>query len=324
MWVALAYGLGTLAFPYSTALFGHQLGAVCAFGAFMLLWRQRRGWTARRVVAAGLLVGLGAISDFTTLLVACFLGLYAVWAAARLGPAEGAGAGRTLGRAALFALCAAAPISLQLAANWRYFGSPLTFPHIYHVQPSFQARHTAGLLGVHLPQLYPLYQLTVGPWRGLFYTSPVLLLALPGLFLMGRGRRVEAALIAAAWLGVLLLNAGYENWTAGSSYGPRYQIPAIPFLMLAAAATAQRWPFVFKMLAAVSIAFTFVVTAQSPFVPEELRNPLGVAVYQFWAGEMLHGNLGKTMGLPGMSSLVPLAAVEAGFFYALSALVERD
>jgi len=322
VWVAFAYGFGTLALPYSTVLFGHQLGAVCAFGAFLLLWRQREAWSNGRAVAAGLLVGLGAISDFTTLLIACFIGLYALIAAR--GRAGGAGGGRAVGRFALFALFAAVPLSLQLAANWSVFGSPLTFPHVYHVQPSFQARHAAGLLGVHLPQLYPLYQLTVGPWRGLFYGSPVLLMALAGLFLLGRERRAEAVLIGAAWLGVLLMHAGYENWEAGSAYGPRYQIAAIPLLMVAAAAAARSRPFIFKVLATISIFFTVVVTAQSPFVPETLQNPLANALGAFSAGLLVHGNLGSLIGLPGILSLLPLVIVEGAFFYALSGMRSEE
>jgi len=323
VWLAFACGFGTLALPYSTALFGHQFGAVCAFGCFLLLWRQREVWSARRAVAAGLLAGLGAISDFTTMLIACFLGLYAIWRS-RGQPGDAPGMATVVTRVLLFALLAAVPVSLQLSANWSSFGSPFVFPHIHHVQPSFRARHAAGLLGVHLPQLYPLYQLTVGSWRGLFYASPVLLLALPGFCLLGRGRRAEAALIAVSWLGVLLMNAGYENWTAGSAYGPRYQIPAIPFLVLAAAPAAQRWPFLFKVLATISITFTVIVTAQSPFVPETLQNPLGEALAAFSVGNLLNGNLGKSIGLPGIFSLLPLAAVEAAFLYALSGMSARE
>jgi len=324
VWLTFAYGLGTLALPYSTTLFGHQFGAVCAFGSFLLLRRQRRGWRAWRAAAAGGLAGLGAISDFTTMLIACFLGLYAAWASRPQTETDGRGALPVLGRVGLFALVGAVPISLQLGANWSSFGSPFVFPHLYHVQPSFRARHTAGLLGVHLPQLYPLYQLTVGPWRGLFCASPVLLLALAGFFLLGRKRRAEAILITASWIGVLLMSAGYENWTAGSSYGPRYQIPALPFLMLAVAPAAARWPFLFKVLAGISITFTVIVTAQSPFVPESLKTPLAVALAEFSIGQLLHGNLGKSIGLPGIFSLLPLAALEAAFLYALAGLQARD
>jgi len=328
VWLTFAYGFGTLALPYSTALFGHQLGAVCAFGSFMLLWRQRKTWAGGRAIGAGLLAGLGGISDFTTLLIACFLTLYAIWVTVRRPPeASPAGHKRLLnvmGGALLFLVFMAVPISVQLSANWSSFGNPFVFPHVHHVQASFRARHTSGLLGVHLPQLYPLYQLTFGAWRGLFYASPVLLLALPGFFLLGRRYRAEAILIAVIWAGVLLLSAGYENWTAGSAYGPRYQIAAIPFLVFAAALAAERWPFVFKVLAAISVAFTLIVTAQSPFIPESQQNPLGVALAEFSVGRLLNDNLGLAIGLPSLLSLLPLAAIEGAFFYALSGISARE
>jgi hypothetical protein len=131
-------------------------------------------------------------------------------------------------------------------------------------------------------------------------------------------------IVAAAWVGVLLMSAGYENWTAGSAYGPRYQIAAIPFLVFAAALAAERWPFLFKVLATVSIAFTVIVTAQSPFIPESQQNPLGVALAEFSVGRLWNGNLGVAIGLPSILSLLPLAAVEAAFFYALSSISARE
>lgn len=318
VWGALAYGLGTLALPYSTALFGHQLAAVCVACAFMLLWRQRERWSAPEAAGAGALAGLAAISDVMGVFIAVFLALYAV-RLARAALRAQRGAGPVLKGLAAFAAAAAALAAVQLAANWLTFGGPLTFPHLYHIQESFRARHTAGLFGIHAPQLYPLYQLTIGPWRGLFYGSPVLLLALPGIFLLGKEHRAEAITIGAAWLSVLLLHSGYENWTTGSAYGPRYQSAAIPLLMLAAAPTIRRWPFVFKCLAVVSIAFTVVVTAHSPFVPEDLRNPLAVALQRFAAGEVLHGNvaalaaqkLGVLAAIPGPLTLGPLVVVGA-------------
>ena len=317
VWLAFAYGMGTLALPYSTAFFGHQFAAACVFGSFLLLWRQRRGWSGTRALAAGALAGLAAISDVMGLIIAPFLGLYAIWLFSGRGSGDSIGAKAAVGRVLCFAAPAVAVGAVQLIANYASFGSPFTMPHIYHAQQTFRARHTAGLFGIHLPQLYPLYQLTIGPWRGLFYNSPVLVLALPGVFLLGRPRRAEAALIAAAWLAVLLLNAGYENWTTGSSFGARYQIPAIPLLVVAAAPAARRWPAVFKTLAVISIGFMVVVTAQTPFVPEDLRNPLLRALEGFARGDLLHGNLGRLAGLPGLLSLLPLAAVEAALVYGI-------
>ncbi len=324
VWLTLAYGLGTLAFPYSTALFGHQLAAVCLAGAFMLLWQQKGEWRAPRAAAAGALLGLGAICDFPTLFLALFIGLYALWVASGRGSRAPVGAGALVRRAAPFVLVALIPVAIQLGANWSSFGSPLSFPHLHHAEASFRLRHTHGLLGVRLPQLFPLYHLTFGSWRGLLYGSPLLLLALPGFFLLAKRWRAEAILIAAAWLGVLLMSAGYENWTAGSVYGPRYQIAAIPLLMLAVAAAAAQWPKVLKALTVISVAFMLVVTAHTPLVAENLRDPLSAALGGLARGELLQPNLGMMLGLPGLTSLLPLIVVVVALLSAVSRLREEE
>ena len=206
IWAAFAYGLGTLALPYSTALFGHQFAAVCVAGAFMLLWRQRRGWSAGRAVAAGALMGLAAISDCMGLVFALLLGIYAVFAALGRGEQARVGIAAAARRIAPVALVAALVLCIQLAANWASFGGPFELAQAHHA--TFGAHHEAGFLGVGRPKLEALYQLTVGPYRGLFFGSPLLLLALPGLFLLGRKMRAESIIIGAAWLAVLLIHSG--------------------------------------------------------------------------------------------------------------------
>jgi hypothetical protein len=321
-WVAFAYGTGTLALPYSTAFFGHQLAAVCVAAAFMLLWRQRQVWSLGRAAGAGALLGLGAISDFMGLVIALLLWSYAASTALGRLRDEHSGAATMLGRVGMLTVFAALVASIQLAANWASFGSPFVLAQTHHA--TLAEHHQAGFLGIGAPNPEALYQLTIGTYRGLFVASPVLLLALPGLFLLARRRRAEAVIIGAAWIAVLLIHSGYADWPAGTAYGPRYQIPLVPLLVLAAAPAAQRWPFVFKALALLSMVFTVAVTAHTPFFAESIRSPLGVALGHLWRGELLHGNLGSLIGLPGLLSLLPLAAVEAAFLYALSGVGERE
>jgi len=323
IWVSLAYGFGTLALPYSTALFGHQFAAVCVGAAFMLLWHQRHGWSAMRAGAAGALAGLGAISDLMALVTAFFLGFYAMCLAVGRARIEPAGARRETGRVAVFALVAGLVLCIQLGANWASFGGPFELPQGHHA--TLGPHHEAGFLGIGRPKLDALYQLTFGPYRGLFLGSPLLLLALPGLFLLGRQRRAEAIIIGAAWIAVLLIHSGYTDWPAGTAYGPRYQIAVIPLLMIGAAEAAKRAPFVFKVLAVVSIAFMVIVCAQNPFwIPVDVKNPLGTALGRFAAGDLKHANLGMLAGLPGVASLLPLAVVEVGLLCALLGVGRRE
>ena len=65
--VALGYGLATMAWPYSTMLFGHQLVAALLLFAFALLQRDdARAMT--RVACAGLCLGLACMVEYQAVL----------------------------------------------------------------------------------------------------------------------------------------------------------------------------------------------------------------------------------------------------------------
>ncbi|HEX9056297.1 MAG TPA: hypothetical protein VF818_02105, partial [Ktedonobacterales bacterium] len=77
--LALTYGLGTIALPFSSVFFGHQLAALLVFGAFVVLFRIRRGeLRARYALAAGALVGYAVITEYPTAIIAGSLAIYAL------------------------------------------------------------------------------------------------------------------------------------------------------------------------------------------------------------------------------------------------------
>ncbi len=57
LFLAGAYGLGTIAFPYGVLLFGHQLATLCLVGAFSLIERNNRRPTWLAPLLAGCLLG---------------------------------------------------------------------------------------------------------------------------------------------------------------------------------------------------------------------------------------------------------------------------
>jgi hypothetical protein len=77
--------------------------------------------------------------------------------------------------------------------------------------------------------------LTVSPFRGVFWYSPVLLLGLIGALPFTRRHRWEGIafllLVAAHILGY----SRYLYWSGGVAWGARYMLPIIPFLLLLAA-----------------------------------------------------------------------------------------
>jgi hypothetical protein len=113
----------------------------------------------------------------------------------------------------------------------------------------------------------------VSPFRGLFLGAPALLLGAAGFVLWFRSGRLRAE----AWLSVgvlvffLAFIVTFNGWHGGWAVGPRYLLPAVPFLALPAVLAFARAPAVASAVAAVSVALNLLVTAVDP------QSPLGNA-----------------------------------------------
>ena len=86
-------------------------------------------------------------------------------------------------------------------------------------------------------------------------TSPVLVAALWGLFLLGRQYRAEAVLSVTVTVAFVIMNIGYFL-PYGGSPGPRFLTPALPFLALGLGPAFARFPRATATLAAASVATT--------------------------------------------------------------------
>jgi hypothetical protein len=311
--ITVAYALGTLAFPYSTIFYGHQLSAALGLIAFSLVWRRRAP------ALAGLLLGGAVCVDYTSVIpVIAVLG----YALARLGP-----------RGTLGLIAGGLPAALALGAyHAAAFGHPLALPYQFVLQ---EHRRMGWFMGIAAPDPQVIGALLVGPYRGLFYGSPWLIAGVPGLVVLARrGFRAEAVTAGAIVVAYLLLNAGLVDWHGGWAMGPRYLIPAIPFLALGAMGLVLAWPagsaarravaWVGGAAVAVSITLMLMGTAVRPDVPLTIARPFTQFVIpSFWHGRVARSNhridgegvsgvraawnLGHLVGLERLPSLLPLA-----------------
>lgn len=69
------------------------------------------------------------------------------------------------------------------------------------------------------------------PYRGLFFYNPILILSLIGLFFMFKNYKLETILIIFSFILLLLASSVQLMWWQGSSFGPRFLVPIIPFFM---------------------------------------------------------------------------------------------
>ena len=338
---AAAYGLGTLAFPYSTLLYGHQVAASFTLCAFALLVRARHAGGAGPLLLAGVgaLLGGAVVVEYPSALTAIVIAAYAATFV------------RPLHRLAWLAAGAAVPCAALALYHAVVFGGPLALPYDFSTQKN---RSRGFFMGLGVPDGAVLWQILLSPYRGLFFSSPWLALSVPGAVRMARARagalRAEAATCLAIALLHLWLNASLADWQGGWGTGPRYLVPAIPFFAVLAAALAlpatsegtsgagalRRTAWAFAAAAALGSAFLMLAgTAVKPEVPVRERHPFGAYILPRLAkGELAistqsidsirstpghdapdplrveHAwNLGQRAGLDGLASLAPLVAV---------------
>lgn len=263
---ALVFGLGTLMFPFSTMLSDHGPVAAFSLAAWLCIWEAGGSPSPARRIAwhlgAGAVCGAMVCINYAAVLTGACLGLYAAWRC------------RSPRGSAAFVIGAAPFIAALGAYHAAAFGNPFSIAHEYMFE-IFKTQ-AAWLGAFNPPDWSVIPELLFYRYRGLFFTSPVLLFSLWGLTAMWRSaRRPEALLVASVASLFLLLNASFNGWHGGGTIGPRYLIPAIPFLCVAlvpAFAGARAW----AVPVIVASVFTMgVVTSVSPQVDAVIRDPLG-------------------------------------------------
>jgi hypothetical protein len=244
---------------------------------------------------------------------------------------------RPLSRLGWLVLGMAGPGLALAAYHAVVFGSPFALPYDFSTQPH---RGQGFFMGLGVPQWAALQHILITDYRGLFYSAPWLLLAVPGAVIMARRPRLraEAAVCIAVALLFVWLNASLVDWQGGWAMGARYLIPAIPFLAVLAAGVALWSPagrglrigamLGLAALVGWSVFHMLVGTAVKPEVPVHIRRPFAQfllarfyrgelavntqsidAVAPSRTGERFAWNLGELAGLDGLASLVPLAVV---------------
>jgi hypothetical protein len=211
---ALAFGLTGVTPFYAKTFFSEPLAGMF-LAAGVLAWlamRQDPGRGGRWAFLAGLAAGasvLARVANGVVLLPAVVALLLEKEGRRRL-PAAAAGA--------------AVPMALLLCYNAARFGSPFETGYS-GVMYLFGGSFLEGFAG-----------LLASPGRGLLLYVPWVVLALPGVVALARRDRPLAVLIAGSALALWLVYSPWAQWDGGWVYGPRFLVPVLPLLAVAAAA----------------------------------------------------------------------------------------
>lgn len=295
--------LGSLTFPYATAMFAHAgtIGLLC-----IALWAALGHTGARHDYLAGLFAGLAVASEYPAIIPCTALGLYLVHTdlprAWRFGPALMPGA------------------IVILAKNYLISGSP--FQVSYGSNPAFPELTSGNTFGFNLPDPEAVAGLLWGEYRGLFFWCPVLLMAIPGLVILLRKHPAVAWMIAIVFVFIMIQVSSFYSWFGGNAVGPRYLAPALPFLGLAAAYGIKRFPIPGVALALLSVLLMAMVSAVAIDPPQDVLTPLQSFYLVRVRDNRFAENLGTLLGANLRWSLLILAAIVAGA--AAGLLLKRD
>jgi hypothetical protein len=177
---------------------------------------------------------------------------------------------RDLGRLAAWPTYAATAAGVVLALapllyyNVHVYSNPFTTGYQHHAAAEFAAAHAQGLSGIGLPDPVVLFASTFHPLMGVFWQSPVLLLAVVG-WLSARGSEYRAASLFSfvAVTAYLLLISGYYDWVGGTAYTPRLLIPIYPLFAIPLAFLPRRWQLAGLVLCAISILQHLIAVSAS-------------------------------------------------------------
>ncbi|HTS38585.1 MAG TPA: hypothetical protein VMH04_23120 [Candidatus Solibacter sp.] len=318
--------VGTPLWAYASLFWAHALVGACLVFALAAAMKLAPGqnnflWA----LAVGLAAGWATVTEYPAAPASAILAVFAVsrvWkdkdGGARLRAAFGIGVGA--------AICIAVLLGYLYAA----FGS-FRPSYSYYDPQSFSFMQQQGYMGLTYPHPDRLLKLLFGCSRGLFFASPVMLVAPVGLWWSwkqktNRGAMLVIAAIAAYYF---LFNASFYWWKAGLSFGPRYAGACIPLLCVGLSVAWSRakrmWRIVIDMLALASVFVALAVISTNSQLSMQDSCPLfHQSLPAFVAGQLslnhdsmltvteaqsgTYGafNLGELLGLRGLASLIPL------------------
>lgn len=277
---ALGLSTATMLLPFATQLFSHMLTAALVYGSLVVL--RSRSQSAGALFVAGTLAATAVTSEYTGALAGFALFALAVREAGR--------------RSGWFLAGGVIPALVLAVYHTIAFGGPLVTGYRFS---GFAPLHDEGFFGVTVPSGSMLFEVLLGD-RGLFLLTPLVLIGVVGCVALasgarvagvdGRGARGDAVVALVVMALFVLMMGGWSNATGGASPGPRYVLPALPFLVPGAAYAFARWSVAAWATTVVGWITMGLATLTMPLAPRD--HPWALS---YWWGRLTEGATADTL-----------------------------
>jgi hypothetical protein len=289
----------TMLLLYGSQLYGHALAALLAYAAWAIA--DTASPRARWPLAAAGLLGATAVTVEYHAAIAVVVVLIAIAVRDRRGVGP--------------FLAGCAPPALVLAIyHHAAFGAAWRLPYAFYAT-KVPGAPTDG--GYDLPSIARFSELLLSP-KGLLLASPLVVVAFGAAVLLARAREhargpaSRHAVVGLAVMGAyLVLCAGWSGSRLIEDPGPRYLVPAIPFLVVPLAAAWSRVR-AFALPATIAGAIVMAGATLTPHLTGVNALPLRAYVHNVQAREINDTLWSLGFGRPGTAAhLVSVVAVVA-------------
>jgi hypothetical protein len=288
----VAVFLGTLTLPYAASLFAHA-GTIGLLAITFWCVLGDRPPSKRLDYLGGICAGLAIASEYPAVIPLGCLLLYLM--------------ASSMTRSLRVVSGMVPGLLLILMKNYAVTGSPVVLA--YGFNPGFATVTAQNSFGFGLPSVDTVRALLWGEYRGLMFWSPVLLMAVPGLFVLAQADSALAVTLLAGIVLVTIQAASFSGWFGGNAVSARYLAPAVPLLGLSAAHGIARFPRIGTLVTLVSVLLMTMVVAVAIDPPQDVTTPFTDYYLARLQQDRLAPNLGSLLGLSPAGGLLLLAGL---------------
>ncbi len=241
--ITFFFAFGTIIFVHSTGFYRRPITLFLAFLSFYLMYKIKNNQirsSPKILFLIGLLLGVSIFIEYSMFIVVGLLSLYLLTFLRNK-------------KILWYLLGLLIPLIALMIYHYFIFNDPFTTPYMHRASPRAQSIKTfSDVLTINFSS-ERAFELTFGLSRGLFISSPILLLSLLGLFYFFRNKPkknlLEIILIVLIAFSYFLFNVSQVDiWEAGCSFGPRFMIQVLPFLIIPMVFTFNRINIKFILL----------------------------------------------------------------------------